>query len=399
MTLSPLALLNLSFNSLLGSPLRSVLTGVGVFMGVAAVTATLQVRNISQAVIGEQLAKREAPQINVWPTWQGRNRTRRLTIEDLNYLQQRLTKSQTLGTTRGTFFRNALFQDQSVSADILAASLDFFATTGRRTLRGRLFTQGHFENYQPVIVIDQQLVDTLFGEVDPLMRTVYLDGKPFTVVGVVESKERWPGESEEDPQGMIWMPLSTYSGLSGQTTIGGIAIRSPSASLDMMEAVQAEALKLLEQRHPNQKFNTWNNIEDIQDQQATLEMVSNALLAVGVIALLVGGVGIANITIAAVIERTPEIGLRRAIGATQVDIMFQFILEAALLSIMGGIIAIITVHGVTVIVANLFELPYQFDVNTSALALSSAVVVGVGAVLVPSVRASQLDPVKALRSE
>ena len=394
MTLSPLGLLNLSFNSLLGSPLRSVLTGVGVFMGVAAVTATLQVKNISQAVVREQLERREAPQIHIWswwsPGWRG------LTIKDLTYLQQRLQKTETMGGWTWTYFETALFQDQSVNAHILSASLHFFTTTGRKKLRGRLFTLADFENYQPVIIIDQVLVNALFGKVDPLKEIVYLDGKPFTVVGIVESKETGFWDSEE-PQGMIWMPLSTYSGLSGDTSIDRLIIRSP--SLDLMESLEAKAIKLLEQRFPNQEFATWKNIEDIREQQATLEMVSNALLAVGAIALLVGGIGIANITIAAVIERTPEIGLRRAIGATQVDIMFQFILEATLLSIIGGVIAIMTVNGITMVVANVFELPYQFDWNTSGLALGSAVVVGVGAVWVPAIRASQLDPVKALRSE
>jgi putative ABC transport system permease protein len=127
--------------------------------------------------------------------------------------------------------------------------------------------------------------------------------------------------------------------------------------------------------------------------------VSKALLVVGAIALIVGGVGIANITIASVIERTPEIGLRRAVGATQLDILLQFILEAAILSFVGGSIAIVTVHGATVVVAQQFELPYEFENRTAILALSSAILVGVGAGFFPALRASQLDPVKALKGE
>ena len=127
--------------------------------------------------------------------------------------------------------------------------------------------------------------------------------------------------------------------------------------------------------------------------------MSKALLVVGAIALIVGGVGIANITIASVIERTPEIGLRRAVGATQLDILLQFILEAAILSLIGGTIAIITVHGATVVVAKQFKLPYKFENRTAILALSSAILVGVGAGFFPALRASQLDPVKALKGE
>jgi putative ABC transport system permease protein len=127
-------------------------------------------------------------------------------------------------------------------------------------------------------------------------------------------------------------------------------------------------------------------------------MASKGLTAVGIISLLIGGVGIANITIAAVMERTPEIGLRRAIGAKKQDILLQFILEAAILSLLGGIAAIISVHGLTMVVAETFNLPYEFESKTAALSLGSALLVGVGAGFLPAVRASRLDPVKALRN-
>ncbi|WP_375474582.1 ABC transporter permease [uncultured Nostoc sp.] len=127
-------------------------------------------------------------------------------------------------------------------------------------------------------------------------------------------------------------------------------------------------------------------------------MASQGLTAVGAITLLVGGVGIANIMIASVNERTAEIGLRRAVGATQREIMLQFILEAVLLSLIGGTAALGVVHGLTVVITDTFNLPYKFDSKIAVLAVGSALLVGVGASLLPAVRASQIDPVKALRS-
>ncbi|WP_375514454.1 ABC transporter permease [uncultured Nostoc sp.] len=123
-----------------------------------------------------------------------------------------------------------------------------------------------------------------------------------------------------------------------------------------------------------------------------------ALAAVGVISLLVGGVGIANITIATVAERTSEIGLKLAIGATKQDIMLQFILEAAVLSLLGGTVALMTVHGLTLVVVSTFDLPYQFESSTATLSLGSALLVRVGASFLPALCASQLNPVTALRS-
>jgi putative ABC transport system permease protein len=153
----------------------------------------------------------------------------------------------------------------------------------------------------------------------------------------------------------------------------------------------------LKQHFTGSDFYAGNNVEEILKQKETLELASRGLTAVGIISLLIGGVGIANITIAAVIERTSEIGLRRAIGAKRRDILLQFILEAVILSLVGGTAAIATVHGLTVVVADTFKLPYKFETSTAALSLSSALLVGVGAGFLPALRASQLDPVKALR--
>jgi len=189
--------------------------------------------------------------------------------------------------------------------------------------------------------------------------------------------------------------MSLYKAITGSQTIEGISVRP--YNLKDIKGMEKQAKKLLKQRFPKAEVSSWNNVRKILEQQEILELASQGLLAVGVISLLVGGVGIANITIAAVMERTPEIGLRRAIGATQRDIMLQFILEAVILSLAGGIAAIVTVHGLTVVVADVFKLPYKFDSNTAALALGSALAVGVGAGFLPALRASQLDPVKALR--
>jgi putative ABC transport system permease protein len=190
--------------------------------------------------------------------------------------------------------------------------------------------------------------------------------------------------------------MSTHSAMTGSQRINAIRMRP--TKLEDMKTIEAQAKELFEQRFPGSKFHAWNNIEDILQQKETLEFATRGLTAVGIISLLIGGVGIANITVAAVMERTPEIGLRRAIGATKADILLQFVLEAALLSLIGGISAIITVHGLTTVVANTFKLPYEFESNIAVLSLSSALLVGVGAGFLPALRASQIDPVNALRS-
>ncbi|MGB3404782.1 MAG: ABC transporter permease [Microcoleaceae cyanobacterium] len=393
MGISPLSLIALSCKSLWGNPLRSSLTTLGVFMGVAAVSATLQVRNISRAVITQQLEKQGAPRINLVST---RNRVTRqraqLTSEDMEYLKQRLERIQMISGWNWAGQPETIFQDYTANPGVLAVAPNYFSTSGKQLIAGRDFTEADYNQYRPVVIIDQFLSDKLFQNRDPLGQSIYVDFRPYIVVGLLPLNP-----AEEEPEGMVYMPITVRNAMTGRRDIRRLTIRP--RTLEDLEILQEKVIQLMEERYPGHSFWTWNNVEEILEQQQTLESVSTALLVVGIVALLVGGVGIANITIAAVIERTSEIGLRRAIGATQLDVLLQFVLEAAILSILGGAIAIVTVHGLTIVVAKQFELPYKFDSRSAAIALSSAVVVGVGAGFLPALRASQLDPVKALRQK
>ncbi|MEP6485680.1 ABC transporter permease [Microcoleus vaginatus GB2-A3] len=388
MSLSPLDLLRLTCISLSGNLLRSALTTVGVFMGVAAVSATLQVGNISRAVIAEQLAKREAPQfrITIWDDLGFK-------LEDMEFLRHRLKGIQAISAAKWFGFNEkVIFQAEEAETNIFAVSEDHLLTSGRRLIAGRFFSPNDFTNYRPVVVIDEMLATQLFkGGTKPVDQRIYANGRPYIVVGVMESKEGFFDKIEAE----MWVSMSVYKAMTGSQTIGGISVRP--YNLKDIKRMEKQGKKVLKQRFPKAEVHTRNNVKKILEQQEILELASQGLLAVGVISLLVGGVGIANITIAAVMERTPEIGLRRAIGATQRDILLQFILEAVILSLAGGIAAIVTVHGLTVVVADVFKLPYKFDSNTAALALGAALAVGVGAGFFPALRASQLDPVKALR--
>ena len=394
MGLSIISLIGLSCRSLLGNPVRSFLSGIGVFMGVAAVNATLQVGNISHAVIEKQLAEQEAPQVSISSKWNPITKNyARLGLEDVTILRKQLKGLQSISGMNYRYSVEVFFQNEQANPIAIATTIDFLNTLGRRLVAGRSFTPRDFNNYQPVVIIDQFLADTLFNKSNPLEQTIYINFRPYVVVGVTVNKPFW----EQEPRGIVYIPMAIYSAITGQQEIDSLQLRPH--KIENLESLGKQAQKILEQRFHGNEFWVWNTVEEILEQQKTLDSVSKALLVVGAIALIVGGVGIANITIASVIERTPEIGLRRAVGATQLDILLQFILEAAILSLIGGTIAIITVHGATVVVAEQFKLPYQFDRKTAVFSLSSAILVGVGAGFFPALRASQLDPVKALRGE
>ncbi|AFZ29516.1 protein of unknown function DUF214 [Gloeocapsa sp. PCC 7428] len=393
MSIAPIDLLNITYRSLRSNPLRSALTALGVFMGVAAVSATLNVRSISRAVIAQQLAERGAPRVSIYPRWEPNSPNVDLQSEDMKFLRQRLTGVQAMSAFNWAGPTSTIFQDNEVTPPMSLVSQDFLITSGRSLVKGRFFTETDFANYRAVAVVDQFLEKQLFQGEDPIGQRIYAGNRPYIIVGVVETKL----DEEGPPEGLLLIPMSVHNAIRGSRNIGSIQMRP--YNLSDVEALGEQAEELLQRRFPGQNFLVWNNVEDIVQQQEIFELASRGLTVVGAIALLVGGVGIANITIAAVTERTSEIGLRRALGATKREIMLQFLLEAALLSLFGGTVALGTVHTLTVAIADAFDFPYEFEVNTAALSLGSALLVGVGAGFPPALRASQLDPVKALRSE
>ena len=365
MSISSLDLLALTYNSLRSNPLRSVLTMLGVFMGVASVSATLNIGSISRSVMEQQLAEREAPQLMIKFRL---NDGRKLQLDDMEFLKQRMRGLQAISADHWLSNDQIIFQDKQVKLAIFGVSQDYLLTSGESLLQGRFFNADDFANYQPLVVIDEFLAERLFQGENPIGKRVYAANKPYIVIGVVETKLR---SGDDEPRGEIFISMSLRKVLNGSYDIGTLRLRPK---------------------------NIEENINDILEQRETVTFVSRGLLLLGIITLLVGGVGVANITLASVAERTKEIGLLRAIGGTQTEIALLFILEAILLSLIGGTVAITTVHGATIIIAHRFELPYEFKLESAALALGSSLTVGLGSVFFPAVQATKLDPVKALRS-
>ncbi|NEQ95402.1 MAG: FtsX-like permease family protein [Cyanothece sp. SIO2G6] len=394
MSLAPPDLLRFAYLSLKGNPVRSLLSTLGVFMGVFAVSATLEARNLGQAFLSQQLSQREAPRINIYWDWNSSAESFSFRDSDIEILQQRLVGWRSISGERwGVWNGTVLFEDKEAPANLRPVSINYLDTSGYRLLSGRFFTSSDIENYRAVAVIDTLLAEDLFGGDTAVGRQIYFSSTSYLVIGVVNSFE---DEWGDEPRGLVLISLAMDTALTGRDTLSRILIRP--TNIDALEAVGEQAVQILSQEHIGQDFFAWSNIFFINEQRKTLRTVSLILLALGGIALTVGGVGIANITIASTVERTSEIGLRRAIGATRQEILVQFVLEAVMISCVGGVVAIATTQSIAFVVAQTFELPYQLNIGTSLMALGSAVVVGVGSSFIPALQASQLDPVNALRT-
>ena len=399
MALSPLDLLLITFRELRGNLVRSGLTTLGIFMGVAAVNATLNISSINSAQIQQKLASRDNPYLtlNIYPAGETfSSEVPKINEEDISVLEQKVPGVSSISTVSAVYASELQFQGTVVSdAQVLGVSENYQRTTGRIILQGRFFERADFTQYQPVAIVDQALSDKLFQGEDPLGKGLYAGGTRFTVVGLSETKQLY---ADDEPRGELWMTQNYSNALSGGFSFAQtqVALRD----LSEYETVQGQIEEVLSQRYPNFEVSTYGNVEDLYTEQQQQRTSSIILNIVGLIALVIGGVGIANITVASVVERTREIGLRRAVGATDLEVMLQFILEVVLLSVAGGVAAIATVHLLSkVVTTTLFIAPYEFQPRDAAISMGAALAVGVSSSFVPALRVTRIDVVQALRGE
>jgi len=399
MPLSPLDLGLNTLQDLTGNWVRSGLTALGIFMGVTAINATLNIQSISNNVLQQQIDSRDNPYV---------------TPQNLSYdkpavewsdeviadLERSVPGIASISQVKQLF---AIQQAQylgKTAADILAfaISANYQQTTGRQVLQGRFFEPADFEDFHPVAIIDDVLVRQLFVNENPIGAGIFVNGTRLTVVGVIESKQQAEGE---EPKGTLWVP-ETFGTILQSSRFDSFArsIQIAIEDLSQYETVQTAISEHLQQQFPGYNIIVSGNVEDLYKQEQQQRSSIRVLLGVGALALVIGGVGIANITIAAIMERTREIGLRRAIGATDFEVMAQFIAEAALLSLLGRATAVVAVHFLTKAATTaVFEAPYEFSPRDAAISMGAAFAVGVGSSFLPALRVTQIDIIQALRGE
>jgi putative ABC transport system permease protein len=399
MSISVKDLLGETSRALSANLVRSGLTMLGVFMGVGALNATLNVAAITEAQIQAKLAERDKPYVSPYLISQNDfSEETQLTSTDETALKQSIPLIRAMSSV-SQISSIQFVQYEGNKADSIEAfgvSQEYITTTGRKILQGRFFKINDFAQYQPVAVIDQTLASTLFKGKSPLNQAVYTDNTRMVVIGVVESKSL--GQNLGKTSGQMWLPSSFASSISSDFNESKI-LQISAYRLEDMTLLIEKVKQVLSQRHPQATVEFSDNTADLLVEQDLQRSASRALAGVGLIALSIGGVGIANITVASVLERSKEISIRRALGATQWDVMIQFILEAFLLSLVGGSLAIVSVHGLTQVAATIFvQLPYIFSVQNAVLSMVAAIAVGVGSSYFPALRATKVDIIESLHS-
>lgn len=398
MALSLLDLLDATVRDIRGNWVRSGLTALGIFMGVAAVNITLNIDAITTAQLAEKLAQRDRP--FAFPIVYDPERRRPnpdFAEADLQDMQRQVNGIQGYSLSSYLYFVNTVrFRgNQATNVEVIGVSSTYQAVTGRQLVQGRFFNSTDFEQYYPVAIIDTVLAEQLFQNEPPLGQGVYAGGTRLTVIGVSESKMDWAGDV---PSGEMWVPRPFAIAMAGGHSFdrGQLAL----TDLEQFESVQTDLEALLRQQYPGYFVRVGSNASDLYEEEQQQRASARVFKSMGILALVIGGVGIANITVAAVVERTREIGLRRALGATDFEVMAQFIAEAVVLSLVGGLVAVTTVHFVTkAAAAQVFEVTYEFRMQDALISMGAAFVVGVGSSFLPALRVTRLDVVEALRGE
>ncbi|OGC34275.1 hypothetical protein A2311_01075 [candidate division WOR-1 bacterium RIFOXYB2_FULL_48_7] len=420
-TLPPLALINKrknplslagiinyayeGFLSLSANKLRSFLSILGVLIGVAAVIAMLAIGSGAQKSVEETIASMGSNLLMVSNAFRARgislgadSSVTRFTFEDLAVLQRIEGVKAVVPYVSGR--AQIVFQDKNWNTTVYGSTPDYQAARNSQVTDGRFFTQQEITSRAKVAVIGKTVADELFGEADPLGQMIRINRINFTVIGVLPIKGS-TGFRNSDDQIIVPITTAMYRVL-GRDYINNFDVQASDASV--LEDVQAAIPEIIGQAHrmsPQQLDGIEvRNMADIQ--KATTDVVNTftyLLGSIAVVSLLVGGIGIMNIMLVLVMERTHEIGLRKSLGAENRDILIQFLVESILICILGGLIGICLGSGISWLISSLLGWNVIVSLRSILMAFTFSVLVGMIFGIWPAWRAAKLQPVEALRYE
>ena len=402
--------LRIAFKALGRNKMRSGLTMLGIIIGVAAVIAMIAIGSGAKARIQEQIASMGSNLLIVLSgsatsggfRW-GSGSVPTLTVEDAKAIAAECwAVKYSAPVLQG--ITQVVYGNQNWSTITFASTPEALLIRDWPVAKGRAFTQSDLEGAAKVCLLGQTVVENLFGDIDPVGQVVRVRQFPFTVVGMlsVKGQTTW-GQDQDD---VVYVPLTTGQRLLfGQQFPGMVrSISVQATGPDTMKLAEDQITQLLRQRHriranQDNDFTVRNLTEAMSTAEESARVMSLLLGAIASISLLVGGIGIMNIMLVSVTERTREIGIRMAVGARGRDILYQFLIEALVLSLIGGLIGIGIGVGASKLISQFFKWPTLISINALFLSFFFAGGVGIFFGFYPARKAAKLDPIEALRYE
>ena len=402
-----LATLRIALRALRRNKLRTSLTMLGIIIGVAAVIAMVSIGNGAKAQVEERIASLGENVILVLSGSTSRAGVRSglsgspsLTIDDAEAIEREVAGISAVSPEVRTTTQ-VISGNQNWNTTVLGESPNYLDIRQWQLDDGAVFSEQDVRGANKVALIGSTVVDQLFGDESPLGQIIRVKHVPFVIVGVLATKGLSVTGSDQDD--VVIVPFtSAMKRVTGTTAMRSINVQVEGPEL--IEQVQEEITQLLRQRHRIQEdrdddFVVRNQQELAEAATATSRTMRLLLGAIASVSLVVGGIGIMNIMLVSVTERTREIGIRRAVGARARDILRQFLIEAITLSSIGGLVGVGLGIGTSWILSAVAQWPAVTSPESVALAFAVSAVIGVFFGYYPARKASQLDPIDALRYE
>jgi putative ABC transport system permease protein len=408
--MNPLVTFRLALRALLRNKMRSFLTMLGIIIGVSAVIAMVAIGEGAKAQVEKSFAAMGTSLLIVMPGSSSAGGARggfgsqpTLTWDDLKAIQTEVASVKSAAAVLRSS-ASLVSEDQNWTTTVQGTTPEYFEIRTWSVQNGTGITQSDVEGGTKVIVLGQTVASRLFGAGDPIGQAVRIKNTPFQVVGVLQAKGQSPTGQDYDDGAFV--PVTTFqSKIQGglQKYLNGTIFVSATSAADTSRA-QTAVTNLLRDRHriPNgadDDFSIRNLTEIAGAQQEGTKTMTTLLASIALVSLLVGGIGIMNIMLVSVTERTREIGVRMAVGAKPHHILAQFLVEALTLSLLGGLLGVgIGIAGGARLAAT-FGWPMLVRPDIVAISVVFSALVGVGFGLYPARKASLLDPIEALRYE
>lgn len=399
----------LSLKAIAANKMRAALTSLGIVIGVAAVITMLAVGSGTQKSMAERFSRFGTNILYLRQPWDldsSITSPKDITIKDVEAIRK------VPGVASAAPYINSGFDVKygytSTSVGILATDTDIFKTYDWQLDAGRHFTQKEVSSYAQVIVLGASTATTIFNDVDPVGRTVVLSEIPFKVVGVMKKNGQGGMGFDMDEGALIpyttgKVKMNTGWNSSNRHALDRVIIRVQDFNtIETTKKGIENAVRNTHHIHPLAKddFQLDDFASFVEEAKSASKTMSLLLGVIGAVSLLVGGIGVMNIMLVSVTERTREIGIRMAIGATSADIRLQFLAEAVTLSCIGGLIGVVLGVGITLFVAShSSSIPAELSVWSILLSVGFSAATGVFFGYYPAYKASKLTPIDALRYE
>ena len=398
----------LALQSLWANKMRSVLTLIGVVMGVASVIMVITLTNTANNYMGTKLSGYGADVFTIareglifGPDDYAKFQKRKFVkIDDYEAIRDGCTLCKEVGTAISRIIKVVHNGHSTTDTELRGYTDTMFSLSNTNVASGRALTEGDIEHATHNVVVGGDVVDNILGEGDPLGKEVRVDGVPYTVVGVGERQGKTFGQSQDN---WIAVPISAYQHTYGTSESLTVYARADGDSKVMERAEDQVRVIMRARRHDApgapDSFEVQTNDTFLDIWKQISQLFIFIVLGLASISLVVGGIVIMNIMLVSVTERTREIGVRKALGARQKDVLLQFLIESALMALLGGIIGILLGIGVAELITLIFSISVDVSIGSILLGMFMATGTGIFFGVYPASKAAKLDPIVALRSE